>query len=374
MKVNFFAPINDLGYGIHSYNTISEFEKRGHHITLIPPFNRVSRETEDIKRWLENRNSFDPNLPGIMIFNEEYLTQFCGRPRIGFPVFELEKFTPLQIAMLKSCDYLFTPTAWGKKVLEENIGKASYNKIHVVNEGFDPVIFPSLRMSDAEIEERPFTFIHVGKFEARKGTMQAIECFFMALEQETARLVMHIHNQFTNNYEPIYALLTRLGFKASPDLTIWRRAGLSIYFTQPMIGQDGIAALYKEADCGLFPTRAEGWGLPILECIASGVPAIVGAWTGQSEYLLPIAKEMSPFLLGQAMQQNAADNFWFFGDRGKWNVPTDSEIMTRIRYAFTNTRTFRGTSAWWNAVAEIRGYTWARAAAQLERALTKVLE
>ena len=48
---------------------------------------------------------------------------------------------------------------------------------------------------------------------------------------------------------------------------------------------ESLAPLYAVADCGIFPSRAEGWGLPIFECLASGVPVIAGSWTGQSEYL-----------------------------------------------------------------------------------------
>lgn len=368
MKVNFFAPINDLGYGIHSYNTIKEFEARGHGVTLVTPFGRVSRGGDNINRWLDARNHFDPNLPGIMIFNEEYLTQFCGRPRIGFPVFECEQFTPLQVAMIKTCDAVFTPSKWGASVLHAH----QIRNVHIVNEGFDPDLFPWMRVSKSEENDSPFTFVHVGKFEARKGTLQAIECFFTALEGEHARLIMHVHNPFLNDYAAIHELVSRLGFTTANNGATWRRAGLSIQFTQPVPDQKLISDLYLEADCGLFPTRAEGWGLPILECLASGVPCIVGSWTGQSEYVDAIAHDMDPFILKRPMRQDAADNIWFFGDRGKWNVPTDSEIVDRIRYAFANARTFRGTTRWQNTVAHMRKFTWARAAAQLEGSLLEV--
>lgn len=369
MKVNFFAPINDLGFGIHSYNTIREFEKRGHQTTLVTPFNRIGFETPEVKRWLANQLKFEPNDPGIMIFNEEYLSQFCGNPRIGFPVFELETFTPVQIAMIKACDFVFTPTKWGQKILVQN-GIPVY-KTRIVNEGFDPEVFLDYHASDAEKAGEPFTFVHVGKFEARKGTLQMIECFFQALERETARLLLHIHNPFLTDYAPINELVNELGFTSVNGGSIWRRAGLSIHFSQPFERHSYVSNLYLRADCGLYPTRAEGWGLPILETLATGVPCVVGNWTGQTEY---INADSYPeeLLLVNPMRVLASDNMWFFGDRGHWNVPTDGQLMDAIRFAFMNARTIRKTLAWKETVAGFRQFTWERAALQLEVAIKDV--
>jgi len=38
------------------------------------------------------------------------------------------------------------------------------------------------------------------------------------------------------------------------------------------LGEGALEALWARADCGAFPTRAEGFGLPVLEAMARGVP------------------------------------------------------------------------------------------------------
>lgn len=367
MKVNFFAPINDLGYGIHSINTISEFEKRGHHITLIPPFGQVHKTSPHIERWLAAREHIEPNAPGIMIFNEDYLSQFSGRPRIGFPVFECEKFTPIQLAMMKTCDYIFTPSKWGATVLHD----AGLKNISIVNEGFDPAVFQHLEKSTSDINDEPFTFVHVGKFEARKGTLQAIECFYQALEKENARLIMHVHNPFTSDYKAIHDTISGLGFTTANDGSTWRRAGLSVVFTQPMANQQTVyEQIYAKADCGLYPTRAEGWGLPILETIATGAPCIVGNWTGQSEYLT--SEYPHGLTIRSPMRVPARDDMWFKGDRGNWNASTDGELIGLIRAVHSLGRSYRTTEQWQRQVRRIREFTWARAAEQLETAILEV--
>ena len=367
MKVNFFAPINDLGYGIHAYNTIREFEKRGHNVTLVPPLGQVRRTDEHVERWLWNRESFDPNAPGIMIFNEEYLTQFTGRPRIAFPVFELEKFTPLQYACLRSCDYIFTPTKWGAAVLKEH----GFKNVRVVNEGFDPSVYTYVQKSIAEDQNDPFTFMHVGKFEERKGTLQALTAFAEALEGEEAILVMHVNNQFlqASDYAILWNQIKKLGFiEVSKEPIIFKREHLVVQFTKPV---DNLSDLYKHADCGLFPTRAEGWGLPIMEMMAMGIPCIVGRWTGMSEYITE--KVLYDFTIQYALPKPAKDGMWFDGTRGDWREPTFTHLVDLIQHAFKYGRTVRKSAAHQEATHHIRQFTWARAAEQMEYALREII-
>lgn len=366
MKVNFFAPMNHLGYGIHSYNTIRAFEKRGHTATVIPPFGQVHRTDELIARWTGRRHHFDPNAPGVMIFHEEYLTQFCGRPRIGFPVFECEKFTPLQLAGMRSCDALLTPTQWGKDVLVR--AGISGTKIWIVNEGFDPEVFKDVPVSESEEKSEPFTFVHVGKFEERKGTLQMIRCFFTALENEQARLFLHVANPFVTNYDAMDVLLEKLGFISTNAGKTFRRMGLSIHFTNPYESPAEVAALYRKADCGLYPTRAEGWGLPILETLATGAPCVVGNWTGQSEYVGRLPKSY-PFFIERYTTHKIQDDIFFAHDHGEWRVPEDEGLVEKIRLAFHSAREFRKIPIWGEAVRFLRSFTWDEAADQLESAL-----
>src|SRR3990167_6903974 len=126
MKINFFAPANkSLGYGIHAFNTMLEFEKLGHEICLITPFGNKNCEDENVDRWMDNQATFSVKDPSIMIFQEEFLSRFSGSPRIGFPVFETDKFLPHQLAALKSCDHLLTPSKWSRDVLASH-GLASH--------------------------------------------------------------------------------------------------------------------------------------------------------------------------------------------------------------------------------------------------------
>jgi glycosyltransferase involved in cell wall biosynthesis len=70
-----------------------------------------------------------------------------------------------------------------------------------------------------------------------------------------------------------------------------------------------LAALYRSADVTVFPYRAEGFGLPILESMACGRPAIVPAFgaaldvcTPASSFLVPARRIAAP--VGRTMPFN----------------------------------------------------------------------
>jgi hypothetical protein len=46
-----------------------------------------------------------------------------------------------------------------------------------------------------------------------------------------------------------------------------------------------MGALYKSADAFVSTTRGEGWGQPILEAMASGLPTIATNWSAQASFL-----------------------------------------------------------------------------------------
>lgn len=58
-----------------------------------------------------------------------------------------------------------------------------------------------------------------------------------------------------------------------------------IYIVQGAISTFEMARLFRIADCFVHPTGGEGFGLPALEAMATGLPVITSAWSGQMEYL-----------------------------------------------------------------------------------------
>lgn len=385
--INIFGPLNTLGIGVHCYNLAKAYEKRKRSqmnasgeppvLAMFPPFGRDGIQDTHTQRWLSNRVFSDVRRqPSLMIFDTQFMFHFAGNPRIGFVVFETTEFTPLQINAIRSLDHVIVPTIWAQVVLE-NYGVSSF----VVNEGFDPETFPMSILLKPEDKDRPFRFIHVGKLEERKGTIQAVRCFAREFSAtESVELVLRSENPFLDNggRSVVSEALNQEGFRAVRWLqpgapSVWERDSQRVYWTESV---NKLSPMYIAADCGIFPSKGEGWGLPILECIASGTPVICGNWTGMSEYIRNGEGTQYPeeLILAHAKLELAQDGIWFHGDRGDWFVPEDHEVEKKMRWAFDHARDLIREAAWINAVLEARKFTWDRAAEQLDHVLARILK
>jgi glycosyltransferase-like protein len=73
-----------------------------------------------------------------------------------------------------------------------------------------------------------------------------------------------------------------------------------------VLSETDLAALYRIADAFVFPSLVEGWGLVVLEAIASGLPAIVSNQTPFTEFLSPhqalLVNPHDPVAIAQAMK------------------------------------------------------------------------
>ena len=46
-----------------------------------------------------------------------------------------------------------------------------------------------------------------------------------------------------------------------------------------------MVSLARSDDCFVMPTRGEGWGLPIIEAMACGLPVIATNWSAQTDFM-----------------------------------------------------------------------------------------
>ncbi len=121
--------------------------------------------------------------------------------------------------------------------------------------------------------DRPF-LMYTGSFDARKNQARLIEAF--------ARLPASVRDQYQliiagNGWDGVYAKLTEVG----------RQAGLSpssLVFTGRVSDED-LFRLYNLCHLFVFPSLREGFGLPALEAMACGTPAIGSNCTSVPEVI-----------------------------------------------------------------------------------------
>jgi alpha-1,3-rhamnosyl/mannosyltransferase len=107
--------------------------------------------------------------------------------------------------------------------------------------------------------------------------------------------------------------LVMVGRNATADDELVRRTpGLDLSRLRRIeqVDQAELARLYRQADLFLFPSTCEGFGLPVLEAMASGVPVVTSAASSLPEVAGQAALLVDPYDvagLAAAMVQVLAD-------------------------------------------------------------------
>ena len=303
MKINLQAPINQLGYGVAGLNILKALQDKAE-VSLFPigqPQVTSKEDADAVTRGVETAKTFDPQAPCIKIWHQNQMAERIGSGKfIGFPIFELDTFSDLEKHHLNSCDELMVCSKWAKDIVDKvGLDVAT----HVVPLGVDAELFPPApaRQGDKTI------FFNCGKWEIRKGHDILIKAFEKVLEHgENAELWMMCSNPFNSPEEN--SRWTKL--YNHPQVKLIPRAET----------QAEVYNIMSQVDCGVFPSRGEGWNLELLEMMSVGKHVIATDYSAHTEF----CTEENAGLVTIKDLEPAFDGKWFFG-QGNW-AKIDSHV------------------------------------------------
>ncbi|MCC4597576.1 glycosyltransferase [Xanthomonas campestris pv. phormiicola] len=91
-----------------------------------------------------------------------------------------------------------------------------------------------------------------------------------------------------------------------------------------------VAQLYRSANCFVLPTRGEGWGMPILEAMACGVPVIASYWSAQQCFL----DDDNSYPLQVSLIPAEAKCPYYLGF--EWALPDEQHLVSLLRHVYQN--------------------------------------
>ncbi|NJN20323.1 MAG: MSMEG_0565 family glycosyltransferase [Leptolyngbya sp. RL_3_1] len=122
------------------------------------------------------------------------------------------------------------------------------------------------------------TYLTVGGIEPRKNSIHLLEAFAQVLETHAAAQLVIAGGATLFDYQPyreeFFAAAKTLGIAVGRSLLL-----------PGVIPATDLPGLYRCADVFCFPSLQEGWGLVVLEAIASGLPVIVSDQAPFTEFL-----------------------------------------------------------------------------------------
>lgn len=300
MNLNLRAPINLTSYGYVSQYFIREAIKADTHISLFPIGGTEVEKQEDVgffRELVKNQSTFSPSAPSLTIFHQFALAESVGRgPRIGYVIFELNRFNDREKHHLASLDKCIVCSAWAKEIVEKEVPGLP---VSVAPLGVDTsIFFPAQSQSPKTI------FLNASKIELRKGHDVLIDAFNMAFEQnDNVELWMMWHNPFLSKDKTDEWINLYKNSKLGEKIRILPRVQTHVE----------VADIFRQVDCGVFPSRAEGWNLEALEMMSCGKSVIMTDYSGHTEF----ANTNNALLIPCTSLEPAIDDIWFHGN-GDW--------------------------------------------------------
>jgi len=244
---------------------------------------------------------------GIIKTTPELFHNNISDVKIGYTMVENSRVGKSWIDKCMAMDALFVPSKYLVDVFKES----GFTKpICTVKQGINSDLFKYVdRKKNVNKNKKSFIFATAGWLDERKNWQEMVTAFT---------------SEFDNN-EPV-----ELWLKNSNDTFGYEQpADERVKFIDELLSLEGMQVFYKNIDCFLFCSRAEGAGMPGREAMATGLPVILTNWSGMadvcnSEYNYP----MNPVAIDLPDTRNQPDQPGF---QARIDI---KELMYWMRYIY----------------------------------------
>jgi glycosyltransferase involved in cell wall biosynthesis len=303
------------GYGVASSKILSKLQAQGVNISTNNAGQKIA-----------------------MLFHSPYSIARLEAPyRILYTMFESTKIPHDWKEYMDMADLVITPSRWCQKVFAEAGVKSK-----VVPLGYDENVFTYRPRINKRDSNQDFVFLHYNAFNARKGFLEVFKAFNKAFDKdEPVRMVF----KTTLEYNP---------------LPITKDEYPKIDIIRGKISEKELTDILYDADCFVYPSRGEGFGMTPLEAMATGLPTIVPNAHGISEYFdeeymyeVKVESECPPIYAKYKDQ-----------DVGKMSLCSVDDLARQMRYIYEHQDEARAKGR--EAAEYVKNWTFTKTAEKLK--------
>ncbi|HSB75891.1 MAG TPA: glycosyltransferase [Terriglobales bacterium] len=272
-------------------------------------------------RWLWQKAGMLSQEPDVVIRDlyPPRVHDMPGQLRLLYFFWEDSRINPDWAAMFNAhLDAVLVPSRHVEQVLRASGVTIPLMLLHpgIEERHFTPAARPPA--------DKRFTFLHISSGFPRKGIDLILEAFFTGFTR--ADDVALVLKTFPNIHNDV-----------AQQLAHWRAqkpdAPECLHIDRDLEAE-ALAQLYHSAGCAVYPSRAEGFGLPIAEAMARQIPVITTAYGGQMDF----CNKENAFLLDYRLVPSSS-HLNVAG--AQWAEPDVEQLRSHMRFIFEN----RGSSA-----------------------------
>lgn len=289
------------------------------------------------------QRQFSDEIPQVVYGQGDVFKRNTGKYKIGFTMLETTGIPQEWVRQANLMDEVWVPSTFNVKTFKDS---GVTVPIYVIPLGIDPNYFnPRIKSYK---KHSKYTFLTVFEWGERKAPEKILRAFSKAFSKKDDVLLICkvFNNDGSVNVEHEIQKLNLP--KDGPDI---------IFLYNCKIDDYQMPTLYRSADCFVLPTRGEGWGMPILEAMACGLPVIATNWSSQVDFM----NENNSYPLNVKKLIDAQAKCPYY--KGfQWADPDEEHLIYLMQHVFKNQEEARlkGTEAskqalekWtWNNSAE----------------------
>ncbi len=282
------CPDERIGYGVHAINLanglLKNSENKMTNTLVTDPRNSLllNKNLEIINKHYKEYTIVNVHLTDGS--DQSLIKSSLPGYKVIYTVFESNVLPLGWKENLEKFDLVITASNWGKIVL---LNELDIDNITVVPEGVDPSIYNTNGRDIYNNKKDIFKFLMIGKYEIRKSYEESIKAFLDAFDaNEKCQLLLKPDNYFAENVHEIVDSFIPKDRKH--QVIIISKNNKNQY-----ISKVEMSNLYKSCHCFVFPSKGEGWGLPLIEAISCGTPFIATNYSGHSHFLKSCIQDYS---------------------------------------------------------------------------------
>ena len=248
-----------------------------------------------------------------------------GKKRIGYLALESSKLNPLWVPQLNHLDQLLAVSPFVKGVIEQ---AGVTTPIEVLPNCVDTSRYnEEVTPLEIAIDSNTFTFYSVFSFGDRKSPDVLFRAFIEEFgPDDNVSLVVHSLSMFH--------IFKREGVdvKGYLDSFVPGKVRAPIYVTSDYMDDRVIPSFIKNFDVFVLPSKAEGFGLPILEAMACGQPTIITGYSGPMGF----TDNNTSWYIDYDLVDIPLQYLTYFKNYigGQWAEPKVGHLRQLMRYAY----------------------------------------
>ena len=281
------APVMDAsGFADEARNFVLGIEDAGIPVHLKPipwdvPDTELDAETRSRLESLTQRGVS----PDFICVNQFFPTQVplaeSAAVNICRTMFETDRIPAEWVEPCNEYNFVWVPSEFHVAAFARS--GVDKSKLRILPEAIDAELYRQQSESLWPRGNSGFTFLSTFVWQPRKAWDILLEAYCREFESdEKVTLILKVFPDHGLSPEAIEA--EAWGF-IQDRLGLSRKEAPKIRFVHDSIPVSDMPRLYHSADCFVLPTRGEGWGRPLMEAMACGLPVVAPIFGGQSAFM-----------------------------------------------------------------------------------------